>query len=172
LAASTDCLIVETVMAYGAVMKVLCLCLLVATTAWCQVPQPVAVRHLVAPAYPRLAREAQIQGSVRVEIEINPPGKVVRARASGPDKLLERAAEKNIRKWIFAATAPGELSGLTRLTVTYVYVLKGKEEYRDPLPEVVFDLPDQVTITSHPPEPQPQRVRRSPRMRPVLVPPF
>jgi TonB family protein len=97
---------------------------------------------------------ARLQGSVRVEIKVGADGKVVSATATGNDRLLERASEENIRQWRFCPASSAQESVRTQ-TVTYVYRLEGREEYYDPPPRVVLDLPEKVEITSHPPEPQP-----------------
>ena len=64
--------------------------------------QDLCVTHLVVPSYPRLARMAQLQGSVTVAVEVNTRGGVTSAKASGPSKLLERASEENVKQWSFS----------------------------------------------------------------------
>lgn len=130
-------------------------CLLFSMSAVCYGGDDVCVRHLVVPGFPRLARMARLQGPVTIEIEIGEDGKVVSAKASGVHRLLERASEENIRQWTFR---PATLTGSPisrQLRITYTYKLVGKEQYDDPPPYVVFDLPHRVEITSRPPEPQP-----------------
>ena len=88
-------------------------------------------RHLVAPGYPHLARMASLQGSVTVEFEISPDGKVISASGSGAvHKLLITASEENIREWTFEPLkAP--LTSPSKHTITYIYKLAGKDLYYD-----------------------------------------
>ena len=50
------------------------------------------LRHVVVPEYPSLARQARIQGSVILNIDIAENGEVV--APSGAHRLLQDAAEK------------------------------------------------------------------------------
>ena len=136
-------------------MKGFSLWLIILATATCGDAQVICVRHLIVPGYPRLARSARLQGSVSVEITIDAEGKVVSAKASGASKLLQRAAEQNLLQWIFYPTRAPAGSSPTRSTMTFVYRLEGKEEYYDPPPRIIMDLPSHVDIVSNPPEPQP-----------------
>jgi len=111
-------------------------------------------KHIVVPGYPRVARVARLQGTVSVEIEIGPDGKVISAKASGGHKLLQDAAEENIRQWTFEPSAPSE-NAPTTLRIAYVYRLEGKEEVYYSPPVVIFDLPERVEIVGHPPKAQP-----------------
>lgn len=135
-------------------MKALFLSFLLAASA-CYAADEICPRRVVVPGYPRLARMARLQGSVSVQIEIASDGRVVSAQASGTDRLLERAAEDNIRHWTFSPASPPGSSTSSRATVTYIYRLDGQEVYYDPPPRVVLDLPNRVEITSQPPMPQP-----------------
>ena len=58
-----------------------------------------AVKHLVAPSMPELARRLNLSGTVRVEITIAPDGNVRRTRVIGGHPVLaveaERAAQKS-----------------------------------------------------------------------------
>jgi len=109
-----------------------------------------AVRHIVSPGYPRLARIAQLQGPISVDVRIAPDGKIVSAKASGAHQLLLRETEDNVRKWIFEPSATE-----SHQIIHYRYILTGKQMYADPVPAVSFDLPNEVEIRSNPFEPQP-----------------
>lgn len=135
-------------------MNGLIMCLFLSAVA-CYSAEAIYARHVVVPGYPRLARMARLQGSVTVDIQISADWTVTSARGSGPNKLLERAAEENIREWTFFPPPVASSSASIQTTVTYVYKLEGKEEYYDPPPRVVLDLPYRVEVTSQPPEPQP-----------------
>jgi TonB family protein len=111
------------------------------------------VRHVVAPGYPHLARNASLQGIVTVEITISADGRVLSAKGSGAHQLLVSASVDNVRQWRFGSLNGVGASTTTRVII-YQYVLRGKELYMDPPPSVILDLPDRVEITTHPAEPQ------------------
>ncbi len=109
-----------------------------------------AVRHIVSPGYPRLARIAQLQGDVTVEIEISKDGKVASAKAHAGHPILQRASEENARTWTFEPAKEDSAQ-----SIHYHYVLEGRQTYYDPPPKVVFELPSYVEIRSRPYQPQP-----------------
>jgi Gram-negative bacterial TonB protein C-terminal len=64
------------------------------------------VVHHADPIYPPLARQARIQGDVRVKITTD--GELVRdAEAETGHPVLRKAAEGNARSWKFASHTPG-----------------------------------------------------------------
>lgn len=136
-------------------MKAFSLCLFILVTSTCGSAQRVCVRHMIVPGYPRLARLARLQGSVSVEIQIDAKGEVVSAAATGASNILQRAAEQNLRQWTFYPRRLAGGSSSTRFAITFVYRLEGEQEYYDPPPRVVLDLPSRVQIMTNPPEPQP-----------------
>jgi TonB family protein len=101
------------------------------------------VKHIVAPSYPPIARQARVQGTVSVELQLGPDGKVISAKGSGADEILNGAAEYFIKEWVFAPVA-GDSARTT--TFTFVFVLKNVNDNSLPHPGVVFDLPDRVEI--------------------------
>ncbi|HXM98892.1 MAG TPA: TonB family protein [Candidatus Dormibacteraeota bacterium] len=123
------------------------------SVALCTGGKEPCVQHLVVPGYPHLARQARLEGTVNVEVEIGSNGAVISTKASGANKLLQRAAEENLREWTFVLSAPASVS---KRTIIFTYRLAGKEENYESSPVVILDLPCRVQITAHPPEPQPQ----------------
>jgi TonB family protein len=101
------------------------------------------VKHIVTPSYPPLAVQARLQGEVKVEVTLAANGSVQSAKAAGPNEVLSRAAEENVRNWSFSATMEE-----SKLTVTYEYKLVPKDEPT----VVIFDLPHRVEITARPAE--------------------
>ncbi len=138
-------------------MKPLLLLLLLTATIPVRADE-LCVRHIVVPGYPRLARMANLQGTVKVEIDIAKDGRVLSARGKGAHELLIRAAEENVRHWDFE-TCSTEHRAFSKQTISYVYKLSGERQYYDSMPLVVLDLPFHIEITAHPPEPQPERPR-------------
>ena len=122
--------------------------------AICHGAEQGSVRHIVVPGYPSLALQAQLQGTVSVQVEIGADGKVLSAKGSGAHTLLVRAAEENARQWTYDAIGT-EGNSARKQTVVYVYKLAGKEKYYERCPVVIIDLPSRVEITGHPPEAQP-----------------
>jgi TonB family protein len=60
-----------------------------------------AVRHLVTPVVPELARKLNLTGTVRVEITIGPDGSVKRTRVLGGHPVLAVEAEHAAQKSTF-----------------------------------------------------------------------
>jgi TonB family protein len=135
-------------------MSILLMFLAATVAASSQSAADLRVKHMVVPVYPRLAWFAQLQGTVNVDIEVGADGRVMSARATGTHKLLDQAAEENVRNWLFAPTNVVGASA-TKLTVQYVYKLEGKKQHELSTPEITLDLPNSITIVAPPPEPEP-----------------
>jgi len=123
-------------------MRLVILCLL-ASQGICWGVDPLCVRNLAVPEYPRLALLARIQGEVRVAVEIGSDGKVLSAKAAVPSgrakalELLRRAAEKNIAGWTFEPPFGAKAFPL-RQTVTYFYRIRGEPVTSSPCPTLVL----------------------------------
>jgi Gram-negative bacterial TonB protein C-terminal len=65
----------------------------------------VSVVQAVAPPYPpeAISTKSVITGDVRVNVQIDPSGAVVSARAIGGHPLLYKAAEAASRRWLFSS---------------------------------------------------------------------
>lgn len=90
---------------------------------------------------------------MKVDIVIDADGTVTSAKGSGAHRMLIEGiggAEENIRHWVFErANSP------RNATFTFVYSLAGVEaNFRYPA-VVIFDFPDRITITAHPPQVEP-----------------
>jgi TonB family protein len=59
----------------------------------------------VLPAYPELARQLEIKGTVKLVVIVEPNGKVKSARALGGNPAFVEAAMRVIDKWKFEPTA-------------------------------------------------------------------
>ena len=112
--------------------------------AWTsQTDQVVTVKHVESIAYPSVARDAQIQGKVEVEVSVSPEGDVVSASAISGHPALKPAAEENIRRWRF------DRGATRRFSVTYSFSLEepgmsGRSETRN-----AFDLPSLVRVVTN-----------------------
>jgi protein TonB len=67
------------------------------------IKRPMKIKD-VAPAYPMVARAAQVQGIVIVEATIGPDGKVQDARILRSVRLLDQAALDAVRQWEYTPT--------------------------------------------------------------------
>jgi TonB family protein len=89
--------------------------------------QGAAIRR-VEPAYPPLAKAAQVSGSVVVEVTIDEDGNVISARAISGHPLLKDAAVAAAREWKFAGTQidgkPVKVVG----TITFNFSLDSSKE--------------------------------------------
>ena len=108
--------------------------------------QPSATLPMIAgaevPLYPPLARAANLQGDVRVQVTTD-GSRVVRAEAREGSRPLAEAAEANARTWRFTTHEP------TTFTVTYHYKLV--DGLPDPdNPTVVLRFPNEVEISRTP----------------------
>lgn len=114
----------------------------------------VCVQSLSPPVYPAIASTAQynsggqatgLEGMVKVDVEIGATGKVIKARGIGDQRILNRVAEENVRKWTFCP-----MSKPIKITITYVYRLTGKPSHEGGTKRVILDLPDRVEIIAQP----------------------
>jgi TonB family protein len=84
-----------------ALLSLLAVKLFVATLASAQEPAE-ADRKIVTkviPEYPNIARVMHIQGSVRIDVLIEPDGKVKSFDAKGGHPVLVQSAEDALRRW-------------------------------------------------------------------------
>lgn len=70
-----------------------------------QLEQERKATKTVQPAYPTLARELKLTGTVKIELTIAPDGKVSKTRVLGGNPLLAVAAEEAVKQWKFEADA-------------------------------------------------------------------
>jgi len=59
----------------------------------------------VMPQYPSIARTMRIQGTVRVDVLVEPNGKVKSFEVKGGHPLLVQSAEDALREWKWEATS-------------------------------------------------------------------
>ena len=60
------------------------------------------VVNRVIPTYPEIARSMRIQGTVKIEVVVDPKGAVKSTKVLGGHPALAQAAENAIRKWKWA----------------------------------------------------------------------
>jgi len=117
----------------------------------CGQEKELAVERMAMPEYPVEARSANIQGRVIVSILIGPDGKVLFAKARSGHPVLQKAAEENVRQWVFGPFPPvGEFP--IEHAVTYEFKIDGKPAYVVYAPLILTFLPDRVEIIGRPVE--------------------
>jgi TonB family protein len=108
------------------------------------------INSLQMPCYPPLARQAQVQGDVKVKVEVAKDGTVTLAEASEGSAILQVASVQNARTWRFGAGQGVDLSTL-RTTITFTYKLEGERGFERCAARVLFDAFNRVEIIGHPP---------------------
>lgn len=63
------------------------------------------VKTSVKPAYPDVARQMHITGTVRLEATVSPDGKVKDTRVVGGSPMLAQEASNAVRKWKYEEAA-------------------------------------------------------------------
>ena len=67
---------------------------------------------------------ARVQGSVRIDADLDARGKVVRARVVGSIPMLDQAALEAVRQWEYAPFKVGGVPTAVTMTVTVQFTLK------------------------------------------------
>jgi len=99
------------------------------------------VESMGVPVYPPLARTANVEGVVHLEISTDGHG-VLSARAQDGPKLLAEAAEANARTWRFAIHEPATF------TVTFRYSLTKNSASQLSGSTIVLRLPTEVNVST------------------------
>ena len=97
------------------------------------------VKEAQTPLYPQLARQARIEGTVRVLVTTDGLG-ITKISSSGANMLLLEAAEENVRTWRFFRHKP------QTFTVSFVYKLESPEVFGFANSSVSLDLPTRVEV--------------------------
>jgi TonB family protein len=107
-----------------------------------QTTEPITVTYLESIAYPVVARDAQIQGAVEIEVIVSPDGDVISASANSGHPALKRSAEENIRRWKFA---PGAKK---RISIVYEFSLEEPRTAYRTETKNYCDLPSRVRVVT------------------------
>jgi TonB family protein len=102
-------------------------------------------KHVEFAEYPAVARHALIEGEVQVTVNIAADGRVTSAHGASGHPLLQRAAEENVLKWIFA---PSPTSQEVTEVISYSFKLD-KQRTAHACTRTSFDLPAHVTVISN-----------------------
>ena len=61
-----------------------------------------AIKSKVSPIYPEIAKRMKITGVVKLEVAVDPDGKVSDVKTLSGNNMLASAAQDAVRKWRFA----------------------------------------------------------------------
>jgi len=111
---------------------------LVTTAMLAQESSSPMVTSIGVPAYPPIARTANVEGTVEVKVTTD-GNRVVAVHAENGHKVLAAAAEENARTWQFMTHRP------TTFKVTYRYKLV-TDLPEQSHPKVVLQLPHHVEV--------------------------
>jgi TonB family protein len=75
-----------------------------------------AVKSRVAPVYPEIAKRMRIAGVVKLEVTVDPDGKVTDVKQLSGNSMLCPAAEDAVRKWKFV---PGSATTVVDLDINF-----------------------------------------------------
>ena len=75
-----------------------------------------AVKSRVAPVYPEMAKRMRISGEVRLEVTVDPEGKVTGVKKVSGNTMLSTAAEDAVRKWRFD---PGPGASMVEVSLNF-----------------------------------------------------
>jgi len=75
-----------------------------------------AVKSRVAPVYPEIAKRMRISGVVKLEVTVDPDGKVTDVKPVSGNGMLSQAAQDAVRKWRFA---PGPAQTVVDLDLNF-----------------------------------------------------
>jgi TonB family protein len=117
-----------------------------------QTQEALCPKHIEIPAYPPIARSANITGKVVLGLTIDAEGKVSDVKVmNGDDKwvaILKSAATNNVHLWTFAK--PTVVPYMQ--TIVYDFELDPSlpgDDGNHSIAKVSFDLPDRVTIAAN-----------------------
>jgi TonB family protein len=74
------------------------------------------IKARVAPVYPEIAKRMRISGVVRVQVTVDPDGKVIDAKAINGNRALCTAAEDAVRRWRFV---PADAQSTVTVDITF-----------------------------------------------------
>jgi protein TonB len=89
-----------------------------------RVTAPRLIRR-VEPVYPALARQARIEGSIRIDAVIDETGHVVEMKVLSGHPILVKAALDAVQQWVYEPTLLNDQAVPVLLEVTVNFVLAG-----------------------------------------------
>jgi protein TonB len=88
-----------------------------------EIKEPVKVHH-VDPVYPKVARDASVEGIVIIEALIDATGRIAEARVLRGVPILDEAALEAVRRWEYTPTLLDGVPTPVLMTITVTFRLK------------------------------------------------
>jgi TonB family protein len=107
-------------------------------------PAQMGLRSFLAPEYPPVARQARIQGDVRLSVTVGTDGRVVSVESSTGPHILAAHAKANVVRWSYTL-----IGQPMKLNVVYTFRLEKPETERAPAPTIELESPTHIIITSN-----------------------
>jgi TonB family protein len=82
-------------------LRIIALVLVTAFAASAGATDQRAINSKLAPVYPELAKRMKISGLVKLEVTVDPEGRVTEVKTLSGTRALSTAAEDAVRKWRF-----------------------------------------------------------------------
>ncbi len=128
--------------------NVLIIAVMLGLTCFAQASEERGIWKATPLTYPAIARVAQIQGDVRLDVEVDRTGSIVSvSKIDGPDPLATTAA-KEIKEWRYTSSAE---SWHANLVIHYSLVKPALPSA--PIARVAISTPFDVSVTSNYPLP-------------------
>lgn len=86
-----------------ALIRAAALALVVALAMPARATDERAIKTRIPPAYPEIAKRMKICGLVRLEVTVDPEGKVIGVKPLSGNNMLSIAAEDAVRRWRFVS---------------------------------------------------------------------
>lgn len=99
--------------------------------------RPPVVKKRIAPAYPDLARRAQIEGQVVARVLVDEQGRVARLDAIDGHVVFHEAVAAAVRQWEFVPAMQGTRAVSTWVSVPFIFCLEdgaSADQTRDKVP--------------------------------------
>lgn len=107
-----------------------------------------AILHMEVQTYPQLARGAQIQGEINLDVTVANDGRVVSIQPAAGHPLLADPSSENVKTWIFT-----KADKETKERITFVYKLGERQSFR-PKSFTTIESPNRIVVISEREEPQ------------------
>jgi len=108
-----------------------------------------AILHMEVQTYPPIARGAQIQGEVNLNIVVSKDGRVASVASSTGHPMLAAPSLENVKTWVFT-----KADQETNEKITFVYKLQEQQSFR-PNSFTTVESPNKIVVVSQREEPQP-----------------
>jgi TonB family protein len=128
------------------VQVIACYLLIIVSALMAQEKAAPYLKKAELPKYPILARQARIDGAVKISFEVAEDGTVSEVQAISGHPMLKPAALENVQSWRFGFS--GGVGSKQRQETEFVFRLSGKDVEKNPRLTVSLESFRRVEITS------------------------